>query len=207
MICLLISLKRLSGQKDRLPRIFYLGVLAVILIPFFISLLDSNLLNSGLFSGVVSVLVLARSWQIVYRAESGKLASFLLLARADAYRKSGLSGERMKAVEEKIKLAIQSNEWMDPDYSLRDLSRQTGETVDVLSQVFSQHLGLSYPAYITALRLEAARRMLVDPAFAEFSVLRIGFEAGFNSKSAFHEAFKRATGGTPAEFRKKSKSM
>jgi len=36
------------------------------------------------------------------------------------------------------------------------------------------------------------------------TVLDIGFSSGFNSKSAFNDVFRRSTGMTPSEFKKKS---
>ena len=51
---------------------------------------------------------------------------------------------------------------------------------------------------------ETLRARLADPAFAEWTVLAIGMEAGFNAKSSFNAAFKRHTGTTPARYRQRA---
>ena len=204
LLCILYTIRRMAMHKNKKAgRWFYGLLLVVLMVPAALSVLDQNLLNSGLFSGVVSVLVLARSWQILWRSESGRIASFLIESIPERYLKSRASPEKMAEVAARIQSELSSHPYLDPDYSLTTLASSLGESAHMISQVFSQELGQNFSAFIAERRLAEARRMLRDPAFAEFSVLRIGFEAGFNSKSSFYELFRRQTGQTPAEFRSK----
>jgi AraC-like DNA-binding protein len=45
--------------------------------------------------------------------------------------------------------------------------------------------------------------ILKTPSKKEFTVLEVLYEVGFNSKSSFNTAFKKHTGLTPTQFRKK----
>ncbi len=53
-------------------------------------------------------------------------------------------------------------------------------------------------------RVEEAKRLLLDPGKASLTILAIGFEAGFNNKGSFNQAFRKFTDRTPSEFRKAS---
>jgi AraC-like DNA-binding protein len=44
---------------------------------------------------------------------------------------------------------------------------------------------------------------LSDPAYSQLSILEILHESGFNSKSAFQRFFKRLTGISPREYRRR----
>lgn len=209
----LLTLVYLIGRmiKHRSPGpghlAFYGALLLVLMIPFVLSLVDQNLLNSGIFTSVVSVLVLGRSWQIVFRTESGKIASFLYETFPARYQKSKAEPEKLQAIALRIQQEFETKPFLDPDYSLTDLARTVGESAHTISQTFSQCLGQNFSTFVAARRIAEAKRMLRDPAFQEFSVLRIGFEAGFNSKSSFYELFRRQTGQSPAEFRSDSRKQ
>ncbi len=61
-------------------------------------------------------------------------------------------------------------------------------------------MGLNYNNYVNGYRVQEAMDMLLhDPAR---SVLSIAYDAGFNSKSAFYDAFARINGCSPVEYRK-----
>ena len=51
-------------------------------------------------------------------------------------------------------------------------------------------------------RVEEAKKRLIDSNNTK-TILEILYEVGFNSKSVFNSAFKKNTGFTPTEFRKK----
>jgi AraC-like DNA-binding protein len=56
---------------------------------------------------------------------------------------------------------------------------------------------------VNGYRVEEAKRLLLDPKNTNYTILSVGFEAGFNSKTTFNTVFKKFTGLTPTDFRKK----
>ena len=71
----------------------------------------------------------------------------------------------------------------------------------VLSFVLNHGLGTSYGDYINERRVADAQRRLADPAYAHLSVLAVGLDAGFASKSTFNRVFKERAGETPSAYR------
>jgi len=67
---------------------------------------------------------------------------------------------------------------------------------DGFDRALGAHLGLRLPD------VARSARLLLDPAARDFKLLRIAFEAGFNSKSVFNIAFKKIAGISPSEFRR-----
>lgn len=90
---------------------------------------------------------------------------------------------------------------LDPDLTLGTLADGIGVTDKVLSALLNDHLGTRYADYVNGLRVDEARRRLADPATAHLSVLAVGLDAGFASKSTFNRVFKERTGQTPSAFR------
>ncbi len=64
---------------------------------------------------------------------------------------------------------------------------------------FRQATGQTPHAWLTALRIGRARRLLAEPAL---SVTEIGLAVGYQTPSAFAAAFRRHAGVTPGAFRK-----
>ena len=93
---------------------------------------------------------------------------------------------------------------LDPELTLGKLAQELGITDKVLSFVLNEGLSISYSDYVNSLRVEEARRQLEDEALEYFSVLGVGFNAGFSSKATFNRVFKKATGMSPSEYRRMS---
>ena len=96
---------------------------------------------------------------------------------------------------------VQERQFMDPDLSLE----RTAQALDVssghLSKVINQELQTSFKDFVNKLRVEEAKRYLLDDSFSHYTLLAIGLEAGFNSKSAFNASFKKIAGQTPSQFK------
>ncbi len=76
-----------------------------------------------------------------------------------------------------------------------------------LSQIINESLGQNFFDFINHYRIEEAKRMLTQTLDEHITVLEVLYEVGFNSKSAFNTAFKRHTGVTPTEFKKRAKLL
>jgi AraC-like DNA-binding protein len=85
------------------------------------------------------------------------------------------------------------------DLSLGRLADALNENPYYVSQVISQEFQTSFYELVNRHRIEYAKQRLREAR--EETVLSIAMDAGFNSKSAFHAAFRRCAGTTPTEFR------
>jgi len=60
----------------------------------------------------------------------------------------------------------------------------------------------NFSDYINSLRVDEAKKLLKNADFEAYTIVAIGLECGFNSKSTFYTAFKKFTGQTPTAYRK-----
>ena len=68
--------------------------------------------------------------------------------------------------------------------------------------MINEQLKKNFKNFINERRIEDAKMKIVDPKEKNFVLLKIAFDAGFSSKSAFNASFKKFTGISPSEFRK-----
>jgi ligand-binding sensor domain-containing protein/AraC-like DNA-binding protein len=93
--------------------------------------------------------------------------------------------------------------FLDPDLTLNKLSLRLRVHYNHLSRIINERFGLSYNDFINKYRIEEARKKLTSPEEKESTILDIAYSTGFYSKSVFNAAFKKFTGMTPTEYRKK----
>ena len=75
-----------------------------------------------------------------------------------------------------------------------------------VSQALNEGMNKNFYDLINGYRVEEAKRLLLDPSNSNYTILSIGFEAGFNSKTTFNTVFKKFTGHTPTEYRAKQET-
>jgi len=90
--------------------------------------------------------------------------------------------------------------YLEPELTIADLARRLQTNVSVLSAVINKIYGKNFNDFVNAFRVDAVKTMMKDPEVAHLSLLGIGLECGFNSKSTFNRAFKKATGKSPSGF-------
>jgi AraC-like DNA-binding protein len=96
--------------------------------------------------------------------------------------------------------------FLEPLFSLENLSDETEISINKLSQIINKKTGYNFSDYINQLRVERAKKYLTSKKYSEYTIVAIGLECGFNSKSAFYNAFKKFTNATPTEFKFKNLS-
>jgi AraC-like DNA-binding protein len=94
--------------------------------------------------------------------------------------------------------------FLAPELTLDQLALQLSLRPRVLSQVINDRLGQNFYDFINRYRIQEASRLLTNPKDRKITILEVLYEVGFNSKSSFNTLFKKYTGLTPSEFKKKS---
>ncbi|HTV23925.1 MAG TPA: helix-turn-helix domain-containing protein [Polyangiaceae bacterium] len=123
----------------------------------------------------------------------------------ERYRKARLERDQAAEIAERLRELFDAERpHLDPEFGLPALAERLGASVHQVSQVLNETLGQSFYDYVNALRIEAVKQRLLDPACADVKLLSIGLECGFSSKSAFNNNFKKALGMTPSEFRRQA---
>jgi AraC-like DNA-binding protein len=99
---------------------------------------------------------------------------------------------------------IMENEkpFLNPSLSLNGLAAKIKIPTRYLSDLINRSFNQNFFDFINTYRIEEAKKMLTYDNDGRRTVLEVLYESGFNSKSAFNNAFKRNTGITPTEYRK-----
>jgi AraC-like DNA-binding protein len=119
------------------------------------------------------------------------------------YKNSGLSDEMVDDYFQKLVIHTEENKpYLDENLSLTTLAQQLDLTSNQLSQIINQKTSSNFFNFINGYRVEAVKERLKNPAFAHYSILAIGYDCGFQSKSSFNKIFKQMVGKTPLEFQK-----
>lgn len=98
-----------------------------------------------------------------------------------------------------IKRYIDEN-YSDPQLSMRSIADSFFISNAYLSRIFRRAYGQTCIEYITQVRLAAARRLLEN---AEIRVSDIAEKTGYSTAYYFSVQFKKATGETPVEYRRR----
>lgn len=115
------------------------------------------------------------------------------------YARSALSEDDAKRIAGKLDAAmIEARLYLDSDLTLPMVAERTGISVNNMSQTINQHLGRNFFDVVNGYRVEEAKRLL---ATTDDSILDIALAVGFNAKSTFNAAFKKAVGDTPSRYR------
>ena len=100
-------------------------------------------------------------------------------------------------------LMHQEKPHLHPNLTLEQLSRKLGAPSREVSRAINQGFGCNFFEFVSRYRIDEAKSRLADAANQE-NILQIMYESGFNSKSVFNTAFKKETGFTPSEYRRRA---
>ncbi|MES2822411.1 MAG: AraC family transcriptional regulator [Pseudomonadota bacterium] len=108
---------------------------------------------------------------------------------------------------ERIQQAMEIDQlYLKHNLNIETFSKKIDMNYREVSSIINNHFGTNFFEFVNEYRVNKAKAMLIDPIFAEKTILYILLECGFNSKSSFHRFFKRYTNMTAADFRKEQAS-
>ena len=106
-----------------------------------------------------------------------------------------------------ISIIEKDSVYFDPEYRLNDLANSCSLSVHKVSQVINHIEGVSFSDLINRYRIEEAKKMLISEKFKTYTILAIAHEVGFNSKTAFYNAFKKICERSPSDYIKENKAI
>ena len=180
----------------------------------------------SIYLGIWILLLAANSLFIEYRKELlwVSLVSFTLLIwvftlnslqlgvleefRAKMkYMKSGLTSYKAESLKIKIeKLLTEEKSYLNPNLKIADLSGMLNASENDISQVINAEFNMSFNELINHYRVVEFKSLIEEGNKNHLTLFGVAEECGFQSKSTFNAAFKKATGLTPSEFKTSLKS-
>ncbi|MFD1163617.1 helix-turn-helix domain-containing protein [Hwangdonia seohaensis] len=117
-------------------------------------------------------------------------------------QKDRIVNEKHQKEFNNIKQHIINNKlYLDPLLSMDTITSQLGISKSHFSKLINTYSKYNFSDFINSLRVEQAKKFLSNDEFSAYTIVAIGLECGFNSKSTFYSAFKKFTSETPTLFR------
>ncbi len=126
-------------------------------------------------------------------------------ARKKKYAKSYLDNIDRKNINAQLRIIMEEEKlFCDEDLSLGRLSDALGLSKNQLSQFLNTYHEKNFNNFVNGYRVKEAKKILSEEPGRQ--IISIALAVGFNSYSAFHSTFKKETGMTPAEYRRKNEA-
>ncbi|UKB81227.1 helix-turn-helix domain-containing protein [Chryseobacterium sp. MEBOG07] len=91
--------------------------------------------------------------------------------------------------------------YTDSTLNREKVAEKLGISAGYVSQIVNTITGDNFAHYINQYRVEAVKEMISDSEYENYTLLTMGLESGFTSKTTFYKAFKKVTGQTPNEYK------
>jgi AraC-like DNA-binding protein len=88
----------------------------------------------------------------------------------------------------------------DENLTLGYVANHLGLNKSYFSSIFQRETGTTFTNYLNMLRVEASKELLAQ---SSLSILEIALETGFSNQNYYGRTFKKLTGITPSEFRRR----
>jgi AraC-like DNA-binding protein len=174
-----------------------IAAISLLVLVVIVKLLNKNDTGDHLFAAYISLVVYLTSFQVIRNSGFFKQAS---LVDSSKYKSSTLSPDQRENILARLKQVMEAEKpFLNPTFSLPDLSDKLKVSVHQLSQAINEGLNKSFFELTAESRVSEAKRLLKDQP--NIKIEEIAEQVGYNSKSSFNTVFKKLTGKTPSEYR------
>ncbi|EMO65087.1 DNA-binding helix-turn-helix protein [Leptospira borgpetersenii serovar Pomona str. 200901868] len=111
-----------------------------------------------------------------------------------------LEGIDLEKVKTKLNHFLDSKGFIDEELRLPDFATDVGLTTHQASYYLNRYLNMSFTDFLQFHRINEVKNMI--RINANFNLLNIALECGFNSASSFHRACIKFTGKSPRDLKK-----
>ncbi len=117
------------------------------------------------------------------------------------YERSGLKKAEVEALVERLDAHLEEERpYLEPGVTLKEIAANLETTSNHLSQAINQGLEKNFYELINQRRVQAFKRMALEPRNEHRNLLAIAYDAGFSSKSSFNRVFKQVAGMSPRQY-------
>lgn len=119
-----------------------------------------------------------------------------------SYKHSPLNKDKILKIRIDIQSFFDGSEaYLNPDFSLSQLSKQLDIPKHHLSQVINSEMGTTFYDMVNTKRVEHVMQRIKSKTDRNVTLEALGYDAGFNTKSSFFYHFKKYTGKTPRQYK------
>lgn len=90
-------------------------------------------------------------------------------------------------------------EHLEEEISLNILAEKFHLSSQYISQLFKNEIGVNFLSYLTSIRMERAKKLLISTSF---SIGEISVQCGYGDYRVFTRTFKKTEGSTPSQYRR-----
>lgn len=102
------------------------------------------------------------------------------------------------------KFMLDKKPYLLGELTLEELAKDMHENIQDISYYLNHYLHKNFFTYINEYRVNEAKARIANRNNKNLTLLAIGYDSGFNSKSSFNSLFKQYTGYTPSEYQRKT---
>ncbi len=126
---------------------------------------------------------------------------FVLISRALKMEWESSIKDKSPKLKELIQIAVKYiHNNFERDISLADIAKFVFLSPSYFARAFKEETGVSPINYLLKVRVERAKELIVE---SNLKISDIALSVGFSNQQRFNEIFKKYTGMTPTQYKKK----
>jgi AraC-like DNA-binding protein len=150
-----------------------------------------------------------RNTQITVKLESDNLLNTKIDLESKDLENSqakSISDEKREILKNQLIDYLEKEKvYLQKDLTIYDVAKALNTNSNYISNILNNMLNCNFVTFINSYRIEDAKTKLISADYSNYTIEAISAIVGFNSKSAFNNAFKNLVGITPSDYIKLNK--